>query len=94
MSQKKRKQNKNNNYRHTSWDQTTKLGSEQQGETKRFNPTARNILFGDLVMLCLVQFLSTKGWMSELYAGILTLIGTGLMFLAVWYQFGNPKGRK
>ena len=55
---------------------------------KRLNPTARNLLLGDLVLLAVVGLLLNNKLISDLTANLLSLLGIVLMIVALWFQFG------
>lgn len=63
--------------------------NERRGSTKRFNPAARNLLFLDLIILAGSMFLEGQGIISEMTSGVITLVGLGLLLLALWFQFGR-----
>ena len=56
---------------------------------KRLNPTARNLLLGDLVLLAVVGLLLNNRLISDLTANLLSLLGIVLMIVALWFQFGK-----
>ena len=92
MSRKKHKK------RHSSTVSAAraKLRDEQLAEDKarygnRMNPTARNLLFCDLIFLAACQILYSQGMLSELASGIMTLISIGVLILALYFQFGKKK---
>ena len=66
-----------------------KLADEKDRAKNRMNPTARNILLGDMVFLAVCQLLYSNGMLSDLISGVCTIIGTLLLFLALWIQFGK-----
>lgn len=70
-----------------------KLASEKTRSGKRFNPTARALLLGDLVFLAVVSLLDVGEVLSPMVSGICTLIGVVLLLIALWFQFGK-KGEK
>lgn len=65
------------------------LADEKSRSGKRFNPLARNLLFGDLIFLALSQLLYSKGLMSEFLSGLATLVGLVVLLAALWFQFGK-----
>ena len=65
------------------------LADEHSRSKKRMNPTARSFLIFDLVFLASCQMLYTQSMISDLVSGIATLIGFGLLMLALWFQFGK-----
>ena len=99
MSQKKRKKRRpQGNYEAQNARQRQELAaSTDPGSTeKRLNPTARNLLLGDLVLLAVVGLLTNNGLISDVLSSILSVVGIILMLAALWIQFGrkqNPGGR-
>lgn len=69
-----------------------KLAEEKSRAQNRMDPTARSLLFGDLVFLAVCQLLYSNGMMSETVSAITTLIGFAMIVLALWFQFGKKKG--
>lgn len=69
-----------------------KLAEEKSRAKNRMDPTARSLLFGDLVFLAVCQLLYSNGMMSETVSLITTLIGFAMIVLALWFQFGKKKG--
>ena len=68
-----------------------KLASEKDRAKKRMDPTARLLLYGDLVFLALFSFLEYKGLISDLASGLCTIIGVILLVIALWLQFGRKR---
>lgn len=68
-----------------------KLASEKDRAKKRMDPTARLLLYGDLVFLALFSFLEYKGLISDLVSGLCTIIGVILLVIALWLQFGRKR---
>ena len=66
-----------------------KLADEKDRAKKRMDPTARLLLYGDLVFLALFSFLEYKGLISQLTSGLCTIIGVVLLLIALWFQFGR-----
>lgn len=64
-----------------------RLADEKERARNRMNPIARNLLFGDLIFLAACQFAYTQGMLSEVASGIATLIGIGMLILALYFQF-------
>ena len=56
---------------------------------RRMNPTARNLLFFDLVFLAACQMMYSAGMIGELLSGAATLLGMALLIAALWFQFGK-----
>lgn len=69
-----------------------KLAEEKDRARKRMNPTARNLLLGDVVFLAVVSMLEKAGAFSPFASGICSMIGIILLLLGLWFQFGA--GRK
>lgn len=93
MSQKKHKK------RHHSAAVTAKRQAEQEKladeidrSKKRMNPTARLLLWGDLVYLAVIVLLDRNGLLSNLAGSVATIIGLILLLLALWFQFGKKDG--
>ena len=73
--------------------QSAALADEKRQYSKRFKPAARNLLFLNLIFLAVVQLLFNGQIISQMASGACTLLGIGLLFLALWIQFGGgPSG--
>lgn len=70
-----------------------KLADEKDRAKKRMDPTARLLLYGDLVFLAVAAILDGRELISDFVSGCLTIIGVILLLLALWLQFGNRRGR-
>ena len=69
------------------------MADQKDRARKRMNPTTRNILFGDLVYLAIVQMMDDTNMLPELAIGIATIIGALLIPVALYFQFREtPKG--
>lgn len=64
-----------------------KLADEKDRARKRMNPVTRNLLFGDLVFLAACQMLYSQGMISDFVSGLCTLVGLGMLLLALYFQF-------
>ena len=71
-----------------------RIADEKDRNRKRMDPTARVLLFGDLVFLAIVSLLDVAGWLPAPVSAICSLIGIALMILGVWFQFGRNSKRK
>jgi len=69
-----------------------KLADEKDRARKRMDPTARLLLYSDLVFLAIFAILDANGLVSDLVNGLCTLLGVVLLLAALWFQFGR-KGR-
>ena len=69
-----------------------KLADAKDRAKKRMDPTARLLLYGDLVFLALFSLLEYQGLVSELVGAMGTIIGVILLIVALWVQFGKGKG--
>ena len=69
-----------------------KLADQKDRNKKRMDPTARVLLYGDLVFLAVTSIMDAGGVISGLASGICTIIGLVLLILALWFQF-RPKER-
>ena len=69
-----------------------KLADEKDRMRKRMDPTARNLLLGDLVFLAICQLLYSNGIISETLSALSSIIGLILLVIALWFQFGNKRG--
>ena len=69
-----------------------KLADEKNRMQKRMDPTARNLLLGDLVFLAICQLLYSNGIISETLSAISSIIGLILLVIALWFQFGKKSG--
>lgn len=65
------------------------LADRKDRDRKRMDPTARNLLFGDLIFLAVCELLYRNGMISDLVSGLSTIIGVILLALALWFQFGK-----
>ena len=68
-----------------------RLADEKDRAKNRMDPTARTLLFGDLVFLAVCQLLDSKGMLSDTLSGGCTIIGAILLIVALWLQFGKKK---
>ena len=68
-----------------------KLADEKDRAKKRMDPTARLLLYGDLVFLALSLLLESADLISKQAGGLCTVLGVILLLLALWLLFG-PKG--
>ena len=93
MSQKKHKK-RHHNATVTAKRQAEqeKLADEIDRSKKRMNPTARLLLWGDLVYLAIIVLLDRNGLLSNLVGSVATIIGLILLLLALWFQFGKKNG--
>ena len=64
-----------------------KLADQKDRNKKRMDPTARVLLYGDLVFLAVTSIMDAGGVISGLVSGICTIIGLVLLILALWFQF-------
>lgn len=60
----------------------------QKGK-KRLDPTARLLLYGDLVFLAIFSILDHRELISPQVSGLGTVIGVVLLLAALWFQFGR-----
>lgn len=67
-----------------------KQADEKSRNKKRMDPTARALLYGDLVFLAIASILETNELVSKPVGGLLTLIGLIILIVALWIQF-RPK---
>ena len=70
-----------------------KLADEKDRAKKRLDPTARMLLYGDLVFLAIISILDYNDMLSELAGGVCTIIGVILLVAALWFQFGKKAGK-
>ena len=68
-----------------------KLADEKDRARKRMDPTARNLLLGDLVFLAICQLLYSNGAISEVITSVCSIFGLVIMVIALWFQFGKKK---
>ena len=66
-----------------------RIADEVSRSRKRMNPLARNILLADLVILALAALLEHNGLITPVVSGAASIIGLGLMIVALWIQFGR-----
>ena len=93
MSQKKRKKRHSQAaYDAKNWKQQEQLADERiRHGGKPLDPTARNLLLIDLVLLAVVGLLTNHNLISNLLSSILSIVGIILMFVALWCQFGKKR---
>ncbi len=95
MSQKKRKKRHSQAVMDAKRQASeAKLAEEKDRARNRLDPTARTLLFGDVVFLAVCQFLYQNKMMSEFVSGATTLIGLVILLLALWFQFGPKQGNR
>ena len=70
-----------------------RLADEKDRAKKRMDPTARALLYGDLVFLALISLLEYYGLISPLVGGLCTILGVILLLAALWFQFGGKAGK-
>ena len=70
-----------------------KLADEKDRAKKRLDPTARMLLYGDLVFLAIISLLDYRGLISDLAGGLCTIAGIILLLAALWFQFGNKTNK-
>lgn len=63
------------------------IADQKDRDRNRMKPMARTILLGDLVLLALTQLLTKMEVISDFFSGLLTIIGVGLLLLALYIQF-------
>lgn len=69
-----------------------KLADEIDRNRKRMDPTARLLLFGDLVFLAAASLLYSFQLISDVVSGLCTVIGVILLIAALWFQFRKKDG--
>ena len=67
-----------------------RLANDKARNKKRLDPTARLLLYGDLVFLALCSLLDYYELISKLVSGLCTILGAILLLAALWFQF-RPK---
>ena len=67
------------------------LADDKDRARKRMDPTARNLLLGDLVFLAICQLLYSSGALSEAITSVCSIFGLVIMVIALWFQFGKRK---
>lgn len=68
-----------------------KLADERDRAKKRLDPTARLLLYGDLVFLAAASLLYANHLISDVVSGVCTLAGVVLLLSALWFQFGRKE---
>lgn len=72
-----------------------KLADAKDRAKKRMDPTARALLYGDLVFLAIVCLLDPKGPRNGVISaevnGVCTIIGVVILVIALWFQFGKKR---
>ena len=71
-----------------------RIADEKDRSRKRMDPTARTLLFGDLVFLAIVSLLDMAGLLPSPISAVCSLIGIALMLLGLWFQFSRDSKRK
>ena len=69
-----------------------RIADQKDRARKRMDPTARNILLGDLVYLAIISMLDNSGMLTELAVGVTTIIGAALIPVALYFQFRGNSG--
>ena len=67
------------------------LADRKDRARKRMDPTARTLLFGNLIFLAICQILYSQGMISDFFSGMATLLGIVLLILALYFQFGRKR---
>lgn len=64
-------------------------------DRKRLKPAARNIMLSDLVLLAATMMLENAEIITATVSSVLTLVGVGLLLIALYIQFagGKPSNR-
>lgn len=65
--------------------------NDKSRNKKRLDPTARLLLYGDLVFLAVCSLLDHYELISAAVGGACTILGVILLLAALWFQF-RPKG--
>lgn len=65
------------------------LADEQEQNQKKLDPTARNLLLTDLVILALAGLGDRLSLLSPVVSTGITILGFILILVAMWYQFGG-----
>ena len=68
-----------------------RLADDRARNSKRMDPMARNLLWGNLVFLAIAQLLYSNGMISDAISAGCTILGIILLFVALWLQFGKKK---
>lgn len=68
-----------------------KLADQKDRAKKRMDPTARLLLYGDLVFLALSSFLDYRELISPTVSTVCTIIGVVVLLVALWFQFGKKR---
>ena len=93
MAQKKHKKRHSQDVMNAK-RQATQANLAKERNRNRMNPTARTLLFGDLIFLAVISMMDAAGMLSPTVTGSCTLIGFLLLVLALWYQFGAGSRRQ
>ncbi len=65
------------------------IADQKSKARNRLKPAARNLLLTDLVILAATEFLLLNEIISENLASFVTLMGVGLILLALYIQFSK-----
>lgn len=71
-----------------------RIADEKDRARKRMNPTARNLLFGDLIFLAVISLLDTNHLLSPALSAVSTIVGVILLLIALWFQFVKKESWK
>ncbi len=68
-----------------------KLADAKDRAKKRMDPTARALLYGDLVFLAIAAILDAQHLVSEPVSALFSVVGLVVVILALWFQFGKKR---
>lgn len=64
-----------------------KLANEKDRSKKRLDPTARLLLYGDIIFLAVASILGARDMLSSTVDILCTVVGILMLLLALWFQF-------
>lgn len=67
------------------------IADEMAKSKNRMDPTARALMWSDLIFLAASALLYKNGLLSETLSNLATIIGAILILLALWFQFGRKR---
>ena len=68
-----------------------KLADEKDRTKNRMDPTARVLLYADLIFLAAASLLYANHLISDFVSSCCTIFGVILLLIALWFQFWKPK---
>lgn len=92
MANKRKKRHPNSSAAVKLRAENARIADEKDRARRRMDPTARTILFGDLVFLAATALLEEKGILPTTYSNFFAVIGALLIPVALYFQFVKKDG--